>query len=182
MPSQSAPSSRLPQQVTSRRLSDTSTSPTYQHPSRHSHIPTRSLPVTFDDWCVMFTTKLSRATPRATAALSQTTNSACSTAQQATRCLATRPSHQRRHSSSKASTPPDSTASGKPAPAAKSKGDAAAPVPAKSDGAHQKKRTSYRRAGGLTTGKRKEEVDQFAGLPSVPSLQGMENPDVVHST
>lgn len=115
----------------------------------------------------MFTTKLSRAAPRATAALPSTSSA---TAQQTTRCLATRPSHQRRHSSSKTSAPPDSTA--------KSKGDAAAaPAPA------EKKRTVHRRSGGgVTASKRKEEVDQFAGLPSVPALQGLDLPEVVNST
>ena len=122
----------------------------------------------------MFTTKLTRAAPRATAALSSQTSS--TTPQQATRCLATRPPHQRRQSSSKANTPPDSTSSsGKPAPAAKA-AKADSPVPA------ERKKSGYRVAAGKGKVKAREReregVDQFAGLPSVPPLQGMETAEV----
>ena len=122
----------------------------------------------------MFSTKLARATPRATAAISNSTTGA----QQTTRCLATRPTpHQRRQSSSKASCPPDNPS--KPAPAAKAiagEEEPRSPVPAQKS-AKGRSRGGYRRVNATGESKKAaiaEPVDQFAGLPSVPTIQNLD--------
>ena len=125
----------------------------------------------------MFSTKLTRAAPRATAGTS--TAYSANLTHRASQCISTvrRPGHQRRNSSSKTSScPPDST---KPAPAAKasaSADDAEAPVSPKATQRSSKGRTrgggGYRRSNHTATKQAAGALDQFAGLPSVPSVQG----------
>lgn len=125
----------------------------------------------------MFSTKLSRAAHRAT---THHTAAAAISATSSTACASSRPGHQRRPSSSKASCPPDNSAP-KAAPAAKADGAEAqeAPVSQPAKSSKGRSRGGYRRVGQASSSntasmKSAEPVDQFAGLPSVPNLQGMD--------
>ena len=121
----------------------------------------------------MFSSTFARAAHRAppvpVAAVSST--SSATAAHRSSQCLANRPTHQRRPSSSKASCPPDSS---KPAPAAKA---------AASDNATQSSASapsqpprSIKRIGrnkrfhGLPL-KSKAPTNQWEGLPAVPGVQ-----------
>lgn len=114
----------------------------------------------------MFSSKLTRVAHRATTISNATPSPAQRTASQ---CFATasqqRRPHQRRHSSSKASCPPDS--SNKPAPAAENSTQASGPE-------KTPKRTSrLKRTQVEKTAKGKEEANQFAGLPTVPDTKNV---------
>ena len=136
----------------------------------------------------MFSTKLSRAAHRAT---TSHTAAAAITATSSTAYACTRPTHQRRPSSSKASWRPDSSApkaapTSKAAPTTKADSTEAQEAPVSEEPPQQKSnkgkaRGGYRRAGQASNGNAAsskevavEPVDQFAGLPSVPSLQGLD--------
>lgn len=127
----------------------------------------------------MFSTKLSRAAHRATSSPTAAAITTCSTA------CAGRPAHQRRPSSSKASCPPDNNAA-KAAPAAKADGaeTSEAPVSGRREQKSSSKgraRGGYRRVGQSSSDKQvaAEPVDQFAGLPSVPSTQGLDTKGMI---
>lgn len=117
----------------------------------------------------MFSTKVTRVAHRATCA---TANNSSATAHRSTSCLATRRSHQRRHSSSKTSCPPASSASGgKPAPAAKATGEKSPLADPTTQQRGQKRvgnKTSKKARTGTAAAK---PEDQFAGLPAVPGTQ-----------
>ena len=116
---------------------------------------------------VMYSSKLTRVAHRATSAAA---NNSSATAHRSTSCLATSRSHQRRHSSSKASCPPDSSASGsKPAPDAKA-GREKSPLDAPAQQRGQKRVSSKTSKKARTSAAAKSE-DQFAGLPAVPGTQ-----------
>ncbi|KAK1078899.1 hypothetical protein LTR33_006842, partial [Friedmanniomyces endolithicus] len=140
----------------------------------------------------MFSSKLTRLANRAVAvAPAVTSPSTCSALPRtASACLATRPSHQRRPSSSKTSCPPDNS---KPAPAAKAAAataaDSATGGSTAEDGESKPKwerihkksssasRVPRRRITGPSvperSGKPKEKVpaQQYPMLPSVPGVQ-----------
>ncbi len=132
----------------------------------------------------MFSTKLSRAAHRATTSHNA---AAAITATSSTASVSTRATHQRRPSSSKASCPPDNNTA-KPAPTAKADATEAQEAPGSGRTSPQKSskgraRGGYRRVGQASNGNgnavngkqvMSEPVDQFAGLPSVPSLQGLD--------
>lgn len=121
----------------------------------------------------MFSSKLNHLAHRAScvaalSAQSSATVTATATAHRSTHCVAARARrpHQRRHSSSKASCPPENSASGgKPAPATKE--------PAELDTAESNHKGTKR----ITRAKRARPAaaakpeDQFAGLPAVPGTQ-----------
>ena len=128
----------------------------------------------------MFSTKITRAAHRAITTTPSPAPSALSSASTCTAVhpTASRPSHQRRPSSSKASCPPDSS---KPAPAAKGaavtatsaeESRATAPSPKnvrKSRKGAYGARTS--KVAEVLTPERPGQADQFAGLPAVPGVQ-----------
>lgn len=132
----------------------------------------------------MFSTKLTRVANRATSSTASfSTQPSAAAAQRSSQCIASRPTHQRRPSSSKASCPPDSS---KPAPAAKpaptAKAAAATAQGEQSPAASAQPRRTKRAARlgrGLHTslpqrvrGGSKDAVvaDQWAALPAVPGL------------
>ena len=116
----------------------------------------------------MFTTKLGRVAHRATTASPATSTPLLTTAYTA----ATRPSHTRRHSSSKASIPPNN---GKPAPDA----DAKTQDPASAEGSREplvapaarKGRRNSRASRHVSTVTTQANKTEFAQLPSVPDVQ-----------
>lgn len=120
----------------------------------------------------MFSTKLNHLAHRVScvAALSaQSSSSATATAHRSTQCAAARARrpHQRRHSSSKASCPPENSASGgKPAPATKE--PAAELSTPETSQKNTKRITRTKRSRPAAVAK---PEDQFAGLPAVPGTQ-----------
>lgn len=120
----------------------------------------------------MFSTKLTHLAHRAScaAALSAPSSStAAATAHRSTQCVAARARrpHQRRHSSSKASCPPENSPSGgKPAPATKEETAELSNPDSNQKGTKRIPRTKRSRP----TAAAKPE-DQFAGLPAVPGTQ-----------
>ncbi|CAK4030601.1 Hypothetical predicted protein [Lecanosticta acicola] len=125
----------------------------------------------------MFSTKLSRVANRATCAAAHNPSA---TAHRSTSCLATRRSHQRRHSSSKASCPPDSSPSGgKPAPATEAASGKTEPAGSQTSQRGQKRVSSKssKKARTAAAAAAKSE-DQFAGLPSVPGTQHIDERDL----
>lgn len=125
----------------------------------------------------MFSTKLTRVAHRATCNASIST--ASSTAAQrtaASACIAARRPHQRRHSSSKASCPPENSPSGaKPAPATKASSgpEEKAPIAEPTSQQRTPKRISRTKRSPRAAAAEKVE-NRFAGLPSVPSTQHLE--------
>jgi hypothetical protein len=153
-------------------------------PARHSHSNTRiALPLSTVN--AMFSTKLSRAAHRATTSHTSAAAITATASTASTACACTRPAHQRRPSSSKASCPPDNNTP-KAAPAAKAESTEAQDAPVSGRPSQQKSnkgraRAGYRRVGHATNGNSSSNkqvatapIDQFAGLPSVPSLQGLD--------
>ena len=148
------------------------------HREAHTYTQTRLT-------CAMFSTKLTRAAHRATtsstAAISNHTSTTCIS------CLTTqRPNHQRRQSSSKTSCPPDNTSS-KPAPTAKAsaseesekvQASSLEQQPSQSRSGKGRSRGGYKKVGQVDNASKKavpaEPIDQFAGLPSVPSIQNVD--------
>ena len=122
----------------------------------------------------MLSTRLTRAGPRATTVI-LSSSSICTDGGPRTGqgLTVARPRHQRRPSSSKASTPPHNNAS-KPAPAAKTGGSKAAPAAAIGSASESKSNSKGRPRGSGLRRKNADSVDQFAGLPSVPSIQSLE--------
>ncbi|EME49764.1 hypothetical protein DOTSEDRAFT_164431 [Dothistroma septosporum NZE10] len=130
----------------------------------------------------MFSTKLTRVATRATCAAPIPT--ASTAAQRTSSCIAARRPHQRRHSSSKTSCPPENSPSGaKPAPATKASGgaDGEAPIAEPTSQQRTPKRISRTKRSPRAAAVDKAE-NQFAGLPSVPSTQHMEKNDVYVSS
>ncbi|KAK4556943.1 hypothetical protein LTR86_005924 [Recurvomyces mirabilis] len=147
----------------------------------------------------MFSTKLTRAAHRAisnththTPSPTPSALSSASTCTAVHRPTTSRPSHQRRPSSSKASCPPDSS---KPAPAAKGAAavtaTSAEESQAQSQATPKNVRKSRKGAYGPRTSKVAEVLmlgreserqgqaaDQFAGLPAVPGVQHLGDKDV----
>lgn len=131
----------------------------------------------------MFSTKLSRAAHRA-AVSQQSPTAIAAISTSTTHCTARPTPHQRRHSSSKTSSwPPDNNTS-KPAPATKAsrageeQEQSPSPVSAPktpSKGSKGRAKGGYKRVGQpVEVKKSAEPVDQFAGLPSVPTTQGLD--------
>lgn len=120
----------------------------------------------------MIPSKLTHLAHRATCVASLSspaTSTAAATAHRSTQCVAARARrpHQRRHSSSKASCPPENSASGgKPAPATK---EAAAELSAPEPSQKGTKRIPRTKRSRPATAAKPE--DQFAGLPAVPGTQ-----------
>ncbi|TKA83389.1 hypothetical protein B0A55_01006 [Friedmanniomyces simplex] len=147
----------------------------------------------------MFSSKLTRVANRAVAPTVTTPSTCSALPRTATACLATRPSHQRRPSSSKTSCPPDSSKPGSAAKAAATTAaDSAASSPTPEDveakpkweRIHRKSSSSSssrvprRRIAGPSLperlGKQKEKLpaQQYPMLPSVPGVQHLHERDV----
>ncbi|KAK4546919.1 hypothetical protein LTR36_001651 [Oleoguttula mirabilis] len=137
----------------------------------------------------MFSTRLTRVTQRATTSAAAIPSPTSTAAHRTTQCLAAKPGHQRRPSSSKASCPPDSD---KPAPAAKAAAASAdlkpsqAPASASAPPLRKTKRTTRLNRIHASLGERmsrsREQVDHFAGLPSVPGIGHLHEKDVTLSS
>ncbi|KXT02717.1 hypothetical protein AC578_5456 [Pseudocercospora eumusae] len=129
----------------------------------------------------MFSSKLARVANRTCAAATGASSSSTCTAHRATQCLTVRrQTHQRRHSSSKASScPPDSNASGgKPAATAKgTAADGSNPIAEPASQQRSGKKVSRPKRSRHNTDEHKVP-DHFAGLPAVPGTQHIDEQDL----